>query len=133
MSKLQYAGEYIIDECKIASTSGEIIDITQLVSSINIFEDIFKTALTGDIAIVDTNNLVTSLPIIGQEKLILKLSTPQVGVADRSKSLDFTEHPLYIYKIDSKVEVNPQTSAFVLSFTTAEAVRSNRIRVKSGV
>ena len=129
MSKLQYAGEYIIDECKIASTSGEIIDITQLVSSINIFEDIFKTALTGDIAIVDTNNLVTSLPIIGQEKLILKLSTPQVGVADRSKSLDFTEHPLYIYKIDSKVEVNPQTSAFVLSFTTAEAVRSNRIRV----
>ena len=129
MSKLEYAGEYIIDVCKIASTSGEIIDITTMVSTINIFENIFKTALTGDIAIVDTNNLLTSLPIIGQEKLILKLSTPQSGVPDRNSSLDFTEHPLYIYKIDSKVEVNPGTVAFTLSFTTAEAVRSNRIRV----
>ena len=129
MSKLNYAGEYEIEVCKICSTSGEIIDITSLVSSINIFEDIFKSSLSGDIAIVDTNNLVTALPIIGQEKLLLKLTTPQTNAVNRNNSLDFTDHPLYIYKVDSKLEVNDSTSALVLSFTTAEAVRSNRIRV----
>jgi hypothetical protein len=129
MSKLQYAGEYIIDVCKIASTGGEIIDITPMITTINIFEDIFKSALTGDISVVDTNNLLTGLPLIGQEKLILKLSTPQSTTTTRNRSLDFTEHPLYIYKVDSSIQINPGTTAFTLSFTTAEAVRSNRIRV----
>jgi len=129
MAKLNYAGEYEIEVCKICSTSGEIIDITSLVSSINIFEDIFKSSLSGDIAIVDTNNLLTALPIIGQEKLLLKLTTPQTSAVNRKNSLDFTDHPLYIYKVDSSVKVNDSTSALVLSFTTAEAVRSNRIRV----
>ena len=129
MADLEYAGEYIIEECSIYSTSGEVVDVTALVSTINIFEDIFKSSLTGNIALVDTNNLLTRLPLIGQEKLRLKLSTPQITVADRSRSLDFTDHPLYIYQVSAKVPVNDSTDALVLSFTTAEAVRSNRIRV----
>ena len=129
MAVLEYAGEYIIEECSIYSTSGEVVDVTALVSTINIFEDIFKSSLTGNIALVDTNNLLTRLPLIGQEKLRLKLSTPQITVADRSRSLDFTDHPLYIYQVSAKVPVNDSTDALVLSFTTAEAVRSNRIRV----
>ena len=96
MAVLEYAGEYIIEECSIYSTSGEVVDVTALVSTINIFEDIFKSSLTGNIALVDTNNLLTRLPLIGQEKLRLKLSTPQITVADRRRSLDFTDHPLYI-------------------------------------
>jgi len=129
MAKLNYAGEYQLDVCKICSTSGEVVDVTELVASINIFEDIFKSSLTGDIALVDTNNLLTSLPIVGQEKLLLKLTTPQSSVPDRNRSLDFTEHALYIFKVDSKIDVNDNTTALVLSFTTAEAIRSNRIRI----
>ena len=129
MANLQYAGEYELEVCKICSTSGEIIDIISMVSSVNIFEDIFKSSLTGDISLVDTNNLLTALPIIGQEKLLLKLTTPQSSAVTRNNSLDFTDHPLYIYKVDSKVEINDNTAALVLSFTTAEAIRSNRIRV----
>ena len=96
--KLNYPGEYIIEKCSISATSGRTIDVSSLIASINIFEDIFRTSITGDISLVDTNNLLTSLPIIGQEKLLLKLSTPQTTKADRTRSLDFTEYPLYIYK-----------------------------------
>lgn len=131
MAALNYAGEYIINECKIASTSGIIVDVTELVSTINIFENIFKSSVTGDIALVDTKNLLSNLPIIGQEKLILKLSTPQnpEPLYDRTTTIDFTEHPLYIYKVDNKVKVNENTDAYTLSFTSGEAIRSNRIRV----
>ena len=109
MSKLNYAGEYIIEKCSISATSGRTIDVTNLMSSINIFEDILKSSVTGDISLVDTNNLLTSLPIIGQEKLLLKLSTPQTTVADRNRSIDFTEYPLYIYKVDAATRVNEGT------------------------
>ena len=126
---MQYAGEYEIEVCKICSTSGEIIDITSMVSSVNIFEDIFKSSLTGDITLVDTNNLLTSLPIIGQEKLLLKLTTPQSSAVTRNNSLDFTDHPLYLFKVVAGAKSNDNTQALVLSFTTAEAIRSNRIRV----
>jgi len=131
MAKLNYAGEYTIEMCSIASTSGVVLDITQQVGAINIFEDIFKSSITGDISITDTTNLMTRLPIIGQEKLLLKISTPQASqpFSDRTRTIDFTDQPLYIYKIDLKTKVNDNTDVFVLSFTTAEAIRSNRIRV----
>ena len=130
MATLQYAGEYHIEVCEIYASSGIVLDLRDQFASVNIYEDIFKNALTGDISLVDTNNLLTNLPIIGQEKLKLRLVTPNADDdTTRSYAIDFTDTPLYIYKVDSKVSVNDNTLAYTLSFTTPEAVRSNRIRV----
>ena len=45
----------------------------------SLFEDIFSTAFTGNIIIVDTLNLIDKLPILGQEYIELKCSTPQTN------------------------------------------------------
>lgn len=130
MATIQYAGEYHIEVCEIYAASGTVLDLKDQFASVNIYEDIFKNALTGDISIVDTNNLLTNLPIIGQEKLKLRLVTPNADDdTSRASAIDFTDTPLYIYKVDSKVGINDNTYAYTLSFTTPEAVRSNRIRV----
>ena len=130
MAEIQYAGEYQIEVCEIYASSGTVLDLKDQFASVNIYEDIFKNALTGDISIVDTNNLLTNLPIIGQEKLKLRLVTPNVNDdSTRGFAIDFTDTPLYIYKVDSKVGINDNTFAYTLSFTTPEAVRSNRIRI----
>ena len=127
---MQYAGEYHIEVCEIYAASGAVIDLKDQFASVNIYEDIFKNALTGDISIVDTNNLLTNLPIIGQEKLKLRLVTPNADDDNsRTIAVDFTDTPFYIYKVASKVSINDNTNAYTLSFTTPEAVRSNRIRV----
>jgi len=128
---MQYAGEYHIEVCEIYAASGTVLDLKDQFASVNIYEDIFKNALTGDISIVDTNNLLTNLPIIGQEKLKLRIVTPNEDDDNsRTMAIDFTDTPLYIYKVSSKVSINDNTNAYTLSFTTPEAVRSNRIRVK---
>ena len=128
---MQYAGEYHIEVCEIYAASGAVLDLKDQFASVNIYEDIFKNALTGDISIVDTNNLLTNLPIIGQEKLKLRIVTPNEDDDNsRTMAIDFTDTPLYIYKVSSKVSINDNTNAYTLSFTTPEAVRSNRIRVK---
>jgi len=130
MAELNYAGEYLVEVCEIYSSSGTVLDLKDQFASVNIYEDILKNSLTGDISLVDTNNLLTNLPIIGQEKLKLRIVTPNAeDESGRGMAIDFTESPLYIYKVDSKIDVNDSTIAYTLSFTTPEAIRSNRIRV----
>jgi len=131
MADLNYAGEFNLEVCELYSTSGLRLDLKELVASINIYEDIFKNAVTGDISFTDTNNILTNAPILGQEKLLLKITTPSGDDAatDRKVSIDYTETPLYIYKINNKVQVNDNTVAFTVSFTTPEMIRNNRIRI----
>lgn len=130
MAELRYAGEFIVDVCELHTVSGAIIDMTEQFSTISVFEDIFSNFITGSISFVDTNNLLTNLPIIGQEKLLLKLTTPNGDDAsNRLSSIDFTDNPLYVYKINNKTQVNDNTVAFSVAFTTSEAIRANRIRV----
>ena len=130
MAEIRYAGEYIVDVLELHATSGAVVDLSDQYSTISIFEDIFTNSLTGTISFTDTNNLMTNLPIIGQEKLLLKLTTPNADdVSNRLSSIDFTDTPLYVYKINNKTQVNDNTTAYSVSFTTGEAIRGNRIRV----
>jgi hypothetical protein len=130
MAVIQYAGEYLIEECKLCTVSGLELDLSDLIASVDIYEDIFQNSISGDISFADTNNIMSSARICGQEKLKLKLSTPNDGdTDDRNVVINFTEQPLHIYKINSVIGINDQTQAFSLSFTTAELVRNNNIRV----
>ena len=75
---LQYAGEFTLHEAKLFSPSGEITDLVTdlLVDEINIFEDMFSQFVSGSIIVADVNDIITELPIMGQERLSLKISTP---------------------------------------------------------
>ena len=69
MAGIQYAGEYEIEEIRLFSSSGNIIPLNGLVAQLEIFEDIFSSAMSGSITLLDTNRIVLNLPIIGQEYL----------------------------------------------------------------
>jgi len=126
---MQYASEFRLEVCELCTVSGLKLDLTEQCAGVNIFEDIFTNAITGDISFVDTNNLISNAPIIGQEKLRLKLSTPQGDATNRMNSIDFTDVPLNVFKINSSLQYNDNTTTFVLSFTTSEFIRNNRLRL----
>ena len=84
INSTQYAGEVNLEYIKIYSSEGVVADITDIVVSINIFEDIFSTAMTCNLVVVDNLNLIEKLPIIGQEFVEMKLSTPQLKETDDS-------------------------------------------------
>jgi len=129
-SSIQYANEYLVVECKIFTVGGLELDLTDLLVSVNIYEDIFSNSISGDISFVDTNNILGNANLIGQEKLSLILATPDGSDNyDRENAIDFSKQPLYIYKVNASVNVTERTTAFSLSFTTAEIVRNNHIRI----
>ena len=73
---LQKAGEVRIEQLKLINSSNEVIDLTEFVIEINIFEDIFKNYLHGSIFLTDSRNIIDTFNIHGEEFLNIKLRTP---------------------------------------------------------
>ena len=127
-SDLQFAGEFLVEECQIVSTTGQVYDINPLVEEINVFENIYTAAVSGDIVIKDTTNIVQNFPIIGEEKLILKIQTPQAK-PEPETTIDFTLSPLIIYKINSQYGEGENAQIISLQFGSMEGFRNTTSRV----
>ena len=125
MDNVQYAGQFNIDEVKIFSSSGTVIDITKLVVAMNLYEDVYKTAVTGTIAVSDTNNIIMEAPIIGQEFIGFKISTRGLD----KFALDYSEHVFAITKVIARASSNPGAQAYSFYFCSPEGLRDTRVRV----
>ena len=87
MAGIQYAGEYILKEASLVTSSGVTIDLAGTIIGMDIYENIFSTSLSGSFVMIDENNIVTNGPIVGQEYLYLKISTPSLEEFD----IDFND------------------------------------------
>ena len=75
---IQFAGEFDLQEALVISPTGEVTDLLTdlMVVEINIFEDIFKNSISGSVLVTATRKIFSKLPMMGQEKLSLKIATP---------------------------------------------------------
>ena len=64
---LQHAGQYIIEDLRLVTTTGVEVNLITSVLGITFFEDISSMTVTGTIAIVDSVNLASHGPLLGQE------------------------------------------------------------------
>ncbi len=125
---LQFAGEFLVQRAELLTASGTAYDIRQLIQSINIYEDIFSTAVSGDIVLKDTNNMVANGPIVGEERLLLKIHTPQANPNEDSV-IDYTDTPLILYRVNLVTGEGENALLYSLNFTTQEAIRNQTSRV----
>ena len=134
---IQFAGDYRLDGIILHNHQNEGIDvddkgidIQKLVVEMNIYEGINKQSITGSLVIADSINLIGNLPIQGTERLSFKLSTP--GAHEFSHLIDCSErtgHPMHIYKLTNKQQVNEGTQTYVLHFCSREFLRNLRTKV----
>ena len=127
-SELQFAGEFLIEECSIVSITGQVYDISELVEEINVFENIYTATVSGDIVIKDTTNIVANFPIVGEERLILKIQTPQER-PEPDTTIDYTLSPLIIYKINSQEGSGESAQIVSLQFASSESFRNQTSRI----
>jgi len=102
------------------------ISIKTIVTDINIYESIFNKTLSGDITLIDAQNVVSALPLTGFERLEFKLFTPSI-----SRGFDFTEktgHPMYIYRIGNRQSLNPRTQIYTLYFASKEMIQNEKVK-----
>ena len=127
MDKIQFAGEFNLEKCVLISSAGVSAEITGNVVEINIFESIFSNALTGSIILTDTNNLSDNMPIIGQEYISLKISTP--GLKGDEHKYDFTENVFCVYELGGKTPATSNSEIVELKICSPELLRNHRTRV----
>ena len=125
MADLQYAGDYVLKEALLVSSTGVRLDLVGTILAFEIFENLFSTSLSGSITFVDENNIVTNAPIIGQEYLYLKIGTPTLDDYD----MDFTNVPFVTYKVNTRVDANKNSQLINVSFTSPEMLIDKRVRV----
>ena len=138
---IQFAGDYNLDAIVLHNHQNEGIDpddqgvdITPLVIEMNIYEGIEKSSITGSLVITDSNNLIAKLPIQGTERLSFKLSTP--GAHEEAHVVDCSErtgHPMHVYKVSDRRQLNEGTQSYVLHFCSRELLRNLRTRVSESL
>jgi len=110
---LQKAGEVRIEQLKLINSSDEVIDLSEFVVELNIYEDIFSNYLRGNIVITDSRNLIDKFNIHGEEFLNVRLRTPSFT--------DVIEKTFRIFKLTNR-EIVRDTSVqnYVLHFVSVE-------------
>lgn len=124
---IQYAGEYKLLECKILSSTGVVARLDSIVQEINIFENIVTQGIMVSLVIVDSNNLVMNMPIVGQEFVTLKLQTP--GLREDETTIDYTENCFSVYKVGARSDIANSSQVYELSLISPETLRNGKKRI----
>ena len=71
-TNIKYAGDYNADDIVLISTSGTketTLDISSMVIELNVYESIYKQALTGTVVIIDAVDLGSKVRLTGNERI----------------------------------------------------------------
>ena len=120
-------GDFIIEELKLVTTTGLEIDLSTMVLGITIFENIFSMTISGTVAIMDSVNLASCGPLLGQEYLHLKIATPTFK--EESAVIDFSENVFLIHSISTRKALGSGVQGYVLSFASQELIKNQRLKV----
>lgn len=116
LDALSFAGDISIDYVTLITSKGQVQDITPQVIGIEIYEDLFSPFLSGKIMLKDAQDIISLMPLIGEEFVALRVKTP-VLPEDRAY-----EYVFQIYKLDDREKISERASMYVLHFMSVEGL-----------
>lgn len=124
-------GNVKITNAVVLNAEGKGCNIKNIISSINIYEDIMSPFISGNVVISDAIALAELLPFQGEEMLILELETPGLTDGDSAETdinykRVFTTH---LYKMVSKENAALKKVMYELAFMSLDAVKDMNTKV----
>tara|TARA_R110000824_G_scaffold49838_13_gene139701 strand:+ start:1393 stop:2766 length:1374 start_codon:yes stop_codon:yes gene_type:complete len=112
------------EEMEIINSFGETIPIGKSNwVGLRVEEDIYRTGITGELYLLDAENIAQQFDFNGQEKIKLKFGTP-------SKPPIVFEGR--IYAAPKRRNVSDSSAGYAIPFISAECLRSQQIKVRQG-
>lgn len=126
-----YAGRFKLNTLNLVTTSGFVMDLSKITINIKIKESIFDNTLHGELDLIETTDLITHGPIIGQERLYLSLGTPlSDSRVDKEALIEYIDVPLIVYSaVSVQTGQNNAVSGIKLLFVSDNAFRNMRTRL----
>ena len=125
--EISRAGDFKVDAVSITTSTGLVVDLLGAMMHITFFESIENSAVSGDMLIADSVNLVATGPIIGQEFIKLKLKTP--GMKGEDGIIDFTKNVLVVTSMKTRENIGNGQQGILLEFASAEMLKNERTKL----
>lgn len=120
LKNLDHASQYDLREMKlILSGNAQAIDLRNLYTEFNIYEDMLGTTISGNITIVDSLNLLASVGFSGNERLHLVVDTATKGQPIDAEFLVYGMSPV----ITNSGQNSKRSLMYVLNFCSEEKLR----------
>ena len=128
--KPEIAGDYNLPHIDLINHKGEAIDLKFIFIELNLYESIYKNAVTGTLIITDAKNQIGRLEVQGLERIAFKLSSPGTkNVEDMLDASVETGEPFHVYKITDRKQIGPGVMQYTLHFGSREFMRNLRTKV----
>ena len=128
---IKYAGDYNLRDIVLINHNGERVPLVPgLVQQVSIYEDINKNSITGTVTILDPQNLINTVPLMGSERLAFTLWTP--GTTTNEQIIDASEetgYPFHIYALTDLKKASETTQNYILHFGSRDFINNLRMRV----
>ncbi len=126
----KFSGDFSLKTVKLfpiviegTPSKDKFLDIKELVQEISLYESVISASLYCQIVVTDIGeNLISSLPLMGQERIEIEISTITTNY-----TLNF-----YIFKIDGRV-MQEKNQAYVIHLVSLEALNNESTRIMQRV
>lgn len=129
--KIRKEYDFVVKHIKLISYEGSEYDITNIRITLNLYEDIFCFCSSGDITLIDANDLPHNMPIIGQEKLQIKF-TRHIPTDNEDADEEIEEDidvEYRVYKISERQNLKDKTQIYVLHFIEEEFIKNLKLKI----
>lgn len=116
MAGIKFAGDVTIKQFEIEGRNGKL-DITQLISQIQIFEDVFSPFITGNVVINESLDLVNKMPLGGEEFFNIHIFTPTY----EGDTFGEIKGRFAIYRMTERQNLAERGVVYTLHFVSMEA------------
>lgn len=111
--------DYSINSAQITSSTGEVKEFKDLIAGIDIYESLLSPYIKTELTIVDSANIMESLPILGQEKIELTII----------EGSNIIKRTYYVGGITNYIRANNQAAMYVLKLITTEQMMNSLLLV----
>ena len=116
--------QFFIKEMVIVLSSGQTIDLTSVFSELNFYENMFMPCASGNLTIVDANNLINEYDIKGNQTIRFKIrkSNDDVNFFEFYKEFK-------IYTITERKNTSSTSQVYVIHFVNEDFVYSMQKKI----
>ena len=122
--RLQGPGDFFIDGILIVGSSGARINVTDQVRELNIYQNLNTPYMSGNLLLADSQGVAEMLPLLGQERLLFSLRTPE-----HEGKIDFNNYHAIIYNVEKRFHTTEREQGFLVNWTTIDHYKNIRTKI----
>ena len=120
--KLEEGGQFEIGKCFIVTKHGEI-DISKMISTIYVWEHIFRAFMTAEVSVLDTRDILTGVEITGTEPVHLEFRTLGSGFPVAINMI--------VSHIKKRKKVTQIANEYTFSLISPEFLYNQRVKIST--